>query len=333
MQQNKSLFFVIIGLAVLAVVGMAVFVLFFRDSIDEISALQAATPIQVVVAPGIKPWVDDAARKFNAGQTNTAITVIAADELVPGTKFRPTGQPPFPAAWLAEADFVPALAARNGYRFDNPQSVAGANLAWGAYTDKLDAFTQEYGELTWENIYPKATGPDGFRLVIASPHSTAEGLAALASAAAARAGSNTLTADDIGSVDAWLTETLGNHNAQPRAEPAQTLASVQGRSIGDAGLLSTASWRAAKLDQSGQFTVLLASPNVAFTYPFTIWADAPPDAQKTAEAFRQFLLAPEQQAALAQFGFDPAGSAGTDSVQLDGDAVQRLLNWANRTFN
>lgn len=335
MQQNKSLFFVIIGVAVLAVAGMVVFFLFFRDSIDEISALQAATPIQVVVAPGIKPWVDDAAREFNAGQSNAPVTVIAANELVPGTKFRPTNQPPFPAAWLAEADFVLALAARNGYQFDNPQSVAGANLAWGAYTDKLDAFTQQYGELTWENIYPKATGPDGFRLVIASPHNSAEGLAVLVSAAAAQTDGGTLTSANIGSADSWLTETLGNHNAQPRAQPAQTLASVQGRSIGDAGLLSTASWRAAKLDQSGQFTLLPASPNVAFNYPFAIWADAPPDAQKTAEAFRQFLLAPEQQAALAQFGFGPAGSAGTnpDSVQLDGDAAQRLVNWANRTFN
>lgn len=332
MQQNKSLFFVIIGLAVLAVIGMVIFFLFFRDSIDKISALQAQTPIQVVTAPGIKPWVDAAARKFNAGQSSPTITIIATDELVPGAKFKLTSQPPVPAVWLAEADFVLALAARNGYRFEDAQSVAGAGLAWGAYVDKLDTFTQTYGDLTWDNIVPKATGPDGFRLVIASPQNSAEGLAVLASAAAAHAGSNTLTAANIGSADAWLSETLGNHNALPRAAPAQTLASVQGRSIGDAGLLSTASWRAAKLDQSSQFTLLPANPPVSFNYPFAIWADAPPDARQTAEAFRQFLLAPEQQATLAQYGFNPAGS-NSESVQMDGDAAQRLLNWANRTFN
>jgi hypothetical protein len=330
--QNKLPFFVIIGVAVLFVVGMGLVYLVWPDSVSQLSPLQQETvALKIIVAPGIKLWADDAAQRFNAANPNTQISLEAANQLAPTGQFQPvTGSPP-PAAWLAEAGFVVDMAARDGYHFDDRQSVAGSALAWGGYSDKIEQFQQAYGELNWANIHTQAISRDGFRLVIASPKNTAEGLAALASAVAANLGQQTLTAADIGRADAWLTETLGNHNAQPIAKPAETLASVQGRSMAEAGLLTNASWQAAQLPQKTGFTILPADPPVSLDYPLAIRNDASPQEKQAVQSFRQFLLQPEQQQALATYSLSSTVT-GSTGVQLDGEAAYRLVSWADRAI-
>ncbi len=333
MQQNKVLFFGIIMLALVVVAGMILLFFFLPEPLSELVPLQQQVDINVVVAPGIKPWVDEAAKKFNQENREVQVTPVSANEMVPAGQFqtRPNSVPP--AAWLAEASFVVDMAAGDGYQFTDAQPVAGSSLAWGGYNDKIEQFNQVYGDLNWENAHAKATGRDGFKLVMASPQNTAEGLAVLIAATAAHLGTDTLTAGNVGSADAWLTETLGNNNAQPRSRPAETLASVQGRSIGDAGLLSVASWRSVNLNQSDAFSVLPAEPAVVLDYPFVIWAgnQSTPEARQAAQQFAQFLLEAEQQNALAAHGFDPAG-AGQSAIQVDGQAARRLLSWAGRVL-
>ncbi len=63
MQQSKTIFFGIIGLAVVVVVGMAIVGSFLTDSLD-LPTNSGEIEIQIVVAPAIKPWVDQAAREF-----------------------------------------------------------------------------------------------------------------------------------------------------------------------------------------------------------------------------------------------------------------------------
>lgn len=328
MRSNRTLFFGIIGLAVILVTGMII-----ASFLLPTTNLQQTT-IQVVVAPALKPWVEQAAQAFNQSERNVQVQILTANQLIPTGSFQiGATQTPLPAAWLAEASFVVDLARNEGLPFEDARSVAGTTLAWGGYADKLTDFEAAYGPLSWEAINAKATDPDELlKLVIAAPHNSAEGLAALISATAAQQGQNTLTGSEVGAANTWLTQTLGNHQAQTTvATPAQTFASVQGRTIGDLGLLSLASWRSAGLDQRADFTLKPVQPPVALDYPFALFAapNITPEQRQAALTFREFLLSPEQQQSLAAFFFEPAGSAG-GAVQVDADAVQRLLDWANR---
>jgi ABC-type molybdate transport system substrate-binding protein len=330
--QNKLPFFVIIGLAVLIVAGMGLVYLVWPKSATPLAPLQPEpVAVKIIVAPGLKPWADEAAQRFNAAHPATQISLEAAAQLSPTSQFQPLAGQTAPAAWLAEANFVVDMAARDGYRFDDRQAVASSVLAWGGYSDKIEQFRQDFGELTWDNIHAKAAGRDGFRLVIASPKNSAEGVAALASADAAHLAKESLTAADIGRADAWLTETLGNRNAQPIAKPAETLASVQGRSIAEAGLLTKASWQSAGLPQKTGFVILPLTPPISLDYPLAIRNGASPQEQKAVQSFREFLLQPEQQQALAAFGLSPA-AASAAGIKLDGEAASRLISWPSGPF-
>lgn len=335
MQQNKTRFFIIIGVAAIAVVGMiAASFLLTSGALGDVSALRQNIEISVVVAPPIEPWAEQAAQAFNQANPETPVKIVTALELIPGAQFRTDqAQSELPAAWIAEASFVVEMARDNGLQFEEAQSVASDSLAWGGYQDKLAQFSQNYGDLTWQNLHAKATGPDGLKLVIASPHNSAAGIAALASATAGYLESQTLSSSDIGAADAWLTETLGNRNATTPPTPAESFASVQGRTLGDAGLLSLAAWQKVKLDQAADFSLSPAEPNVTLDYPFVIWngAQANPKAQEVARSFRSFLLGQAQQDRLADYFFGPAAT-NPGGVQIDGATAVRLQSWANRVL-
>jgi ABC-type molybdate transport system substrate-binding protein len=334
MQPNRTTFFIIIGLAVVIVLAMVGASFFLAGSGGAVSTLTEKVSIQVVAAPAIKPWLDQVIEDFQRANANIQVKIVAADALVPTAQFRAVSpQTPPPAAWLAEASFVVDMAREEGLQFDDNQSVASTSLAWGAYNDKLNALTQEYGSLSWDTLHTKAISPAGLKLVIASPHNSAEGLATLISAAAAHLKLQKLSESEISAADAWLTELLGNRNAQTPPLPATAFASVQGRTLGDLGLLSLASWRSAGLDQSANFLLTPAESDVILDYPFAIWAgpQASPEAQEAARTFRRFLLEEAQQSRLANFSFEPAAPAQS-GVQADGAAAIRLQQWAERVL-
>ena len=56
MKQSKALFFIIIGVALLAVVAMVFVSLFWAGPLTNLSPLQQKTAIEVVVAPAIAAW-------------------------------------------------------------------------------------------------------------------------------------------------------------------------------------------------------------------------------------------------------------------------------------
>jgi hypothetical protein len=194
MQQNRTLFFAIIGLSILAVIGM-----FIGRSLVPAISTAGQVSIQVVVNPSLEAWARQAAQDYTQNNPNTRVEIIKVDTLIPTAAFN--NPQTVPAAWLAEASFVVDLARNEGLQFaDDSQSVASTTLAWGAYNDKLTQFNEDYGTLTWENLNAKATNPavnNGLKLVIASPKTSAEGLAALISATAANQGKTSLSANDV----------------------------------------------------------------------------------------------------------------------------------------
>lgn len=330
MQQNKALFFGIIGLAVLIVAGLIAARFFLADQI-ELPTLTEKVSIRVVVAPAIETWARQAAGAFNQKNPNTQVEIIRADGLIPEAQFRADPQNP-PAAWLAEATFMVELARNRGLSFQDAQSVASSGLAWGAFKDKQEAFVQEYGPLSWTSIHNKATAEDNLKIVIASPRNSAEGLAALISATGGRSLNKlSLSATDVSQSDAWLTQVFDEKtNIRPR--PAEEFATpALGRTIGDMGILTFASWRSFGLDKKSDFILTPAQPDVRFDYPLAVFSQASPAAQQAAIAFRAFLLDAGQQNSLNTVFLDPA-SASSAGVQADGDAVQQLLDLAGRVL-
>ncbi|NJN98140.1 MAG: solute-binding protein [Anaerolineales bacterium] len=328
MQQNKALFFGIIGLAVLIVAALIAARFFLADQI-ELPTLAEKVSIRVVAAPSIEPWARQAASAFNQKNPNTQVEIVRANGLIPDAQFRADPQNP-PAAWLAEATFMVELAGHRGLAFQDAQSVASSGLTWGAFKTKQDEFNQNYGGLSWEGLHAKAVSPeDGLNFVVASPANSAEGLAALISAAAATLKKDSLSGSDVSQADAWLTE-LFEINAKTPATPADNFATMR-VSAGDAGLLSLASWRRARLTENPDFTTSPAQPPVNLDYPLAIFSQASPAAQQAATAFRTFLLDAGQQNSLNTVFLDPASTASS-GVQADGDAVQRLLDLAGRVL-
>lgn len=328
MQQNKALFFGIIGLAVLIVAVLIAARFFLADQI-ELPTLAEKVTIRVVAAPSIETWASQAASAFNQKNPNTQVEIIRANGLVPETQFRSDSQNP-PAAWLAEATFMVELARNRGLAFQDVQSVASSGLTWGAFKAKQDEFNQTYGGLNWEGLHAKAVSPeDGLNFVIASPGNSAEGLAALISAAAAHLKKDNLSGSDVSQADAWLTE-LFKINAKTPATPADNFATMR-VSAGDAGLLSQASWQRAGLNKNPDFVISPAQPPVNLDYPLAIFGQASPAAQQAATAFRAFLLDAGQQNSLNTVFLDPASTA-SPGVQADGNAVQRLLDLAGRVL-
>jgi ABC-type Fe3+ transport system substrate-binding protein len=333
MRPNKFLFFLIVGLAVLIVAGMFVAAYFLLNEPLELPTIQEETPIQVVVAPSILGWAEQSAQTFNRDNPNSPVEIVSANSLIPENQFKadsPQAIPP--AAWLAESGFVVEMAADRGLQFeaDRP-SVASTSLAWGAYADKQKAFAETYGDFTWDNLHAKAvSSADFLTIVIASPHNRAEGLAALISATAAHLGKDSLTNSDVSQATPWLSETFAENSRIP-PKPAEAFATAQGRSLGDVGILSLATWRAAGLEERADFTLTPVQPDVRLDYPFAIWTGsrATPESRQAAANFHDFLLSEAQQQALPQFGFEPANGS-TPTVQIDGQAVWALLRWAER---
>lgn len=330
MQQNKALFFGIIGVAVFIVIALVAARFFLADQI-ELPTFTEKVSIRVVAAPAIKPWAEQAAQAFNQDNSKAHVEIVEAEGLIPTAQFRTGGQNPAPAAWLAEATFVVEMAADSGLQFNNLRPVAGTSLAWGAFSDKQEAFSQKYGPIGWTSVHSKATATGDFlTIVIASPQNSAEGLAALISAAAASLNKQSLSAGDVGQADAWLTETFRENVRLPiPPKPAEAFATTQGRSIGDAGILALASWRSAGLDKKADFVLTPAQPNINLDYPLAIFSQATPEAQQAAAAFGDFLLAESQQNSLSAFYLDRAGTTPA-GLQTDGQAALRLLDWARR---
>src|SRR5688572_19467428 len=100
MQPNRTLFFVIIGLALLLTIGVVAGGFLFFGSSGEMTPLgQTTSPIQIVVAPAIEPWVKDAAQVYNQTNAQAKVSVVAANSLIPVTQLQSTPQNPPVAAW------------------------------------------------------------------------------------------------------------------------------------------------------------------------------------------------------------------------------------------
>ncbi|MFQ5613005.1 MAG: hypothetical protein ACE5H9_12825 [Anaerolineae bacterium] len=357
MSRNRIFFVIVVGLA-LAFVGVA----FVAERLDLfVLPTRQALPIQVWVSPALHDWAEAAAADFESSRPGATVEIRVVDSLSFSDEFRRAEKAiqdgaadpgALPEAWLPEASFVVGLArAQANVPFEaTGQPVAYSSLVWGAFASREQVLVQRLGALNWQTVHEAAVvaaweelGGDPswrfFKLVIASPTRSPEGLAALLAAAATYHNRPDLDVSDVNDPAflAWLVEVVESvpsfNTLGPN--PAQEMA-TRGSSIGDVGLLTEAAWRRSGL--LGRQDFVTASPQftLRLDYPYTLRTDlAPGSAERDlAEAFGRFLLQ-EAQAGLAEYGFEAAGAGASvggaaQQVEVDGQVALTLLRRAEQ---
>lgn len=297
------------------------------------------TPIQVAVPAELTDWARDAADSFNSRNTDAEVTITSVNGL-PGIKqFERTLATDLPHAWVPEASFVAAIAAEEGIAFaPTGESIVKTDMSWGAFQSRADAL----GPLDWNKVSQASnagnwdqSGGDSswgyFKLTIASPTNSAEGLAALMSACASYHDVNTLTRAEVSDSNftVWMNdivESVPNFNTLG-SDPAGALAS-RGASVGDVGFLSTYAWNRSQIrDSSGEGFVLEPTRySVELDYPYVLRNRLESNEAEMAARFGDYLQ--QQSELLVEEGF-AIGSSG-NPIEIDGSTALALLRWAER---
>lgn len=335
MRNNRSLFFIIIGLALVVIVGV---LLLEQLGIYTLpSRAVAQTPIEVAVPADLADWARDAAESFNSRNADAAVTIISQNGLPAIRQFERTQIVDLPHAWVPEASFVAALAAEEGIAFAaTGESVVQTDMSWGGFESRTTAL----GILDWDTIHSAAAtghwatisnnGDWGyFKMTIASPTNSAEGLAALISASASYHKTDTLTTELVRdpALRAWLndiTESVPSFNTLG-SDPAGAMAN-RGTSAGEVGFLSTASWNRSRagLNNREPFVIQPAQYNVELDYPYVLRDRLESNEAEMAARFGSFLQ--QQSDELVDRGYSVGGSA--TPIQIDGPTALALLQWA-----
>jgi hypothetical protein len=302
--------------------------------------------VQVVVSPDLYGWAEANAREFNARHADAQVTVKPIDGLSAIDEFVETDTSLLPHAWIPEATFVTAIAQDRGLPFETTgQSMAASDIVWGSFSSREGVLVEKFGALDWQAVHEAAVSESWgqlggnlnwgyFKLAIASPTHSTEGLAALLSAVATYHNQSSIESGDIdGACLNWLLEVVSsvpNFNTLG-PEPAKSMA-ARGPSIGDVGLLSAAAWNRSEsgLNKWGVFVTANPEFTMRLDYPYILRSDLEDDAaeQEMVQRFGDHLLIKRDQ--LEGYGFDGNSTVSATLVQADVQAALALLRWAQR---
>lgn len=344
LQRRRVLFFLIIGLAIFVTLGALAAE---RLNIYTLpSRAVAQVPITVAVSPSVIEWAERAASDFNRSNQDAQISIVSANGLVAVDTFARLAPEERPHAWIAESTFVSAIAQDSGMTFiPYASSLAASELVWGGFGSRADAL----GTLDWQTIHDAATASGWsalngdanwgfFKLTIASPTNSAEGLAALLTAAATYHDTAQVTRSHVTDQAflAWLQETVDsvpNFNTLG-PNPAEALA-TRGPSVGDVGFLAAVNWFAVADDLNKWETFVTSEPHytMELDYPYLIRANLTSEEQAMVSRFGDYLARQSEQ--LSNAGFrtqQSSSSSGPNAVVIEADdeAVLALLRWADR---
>ena len=348
LRRQKTLFFTIIGIAVVAVVFMVAGEQMQLFSLPSRAVVK--TDVRVAMPAQLAPWARQAALDFNQRHADAAVSIIEISGMSAAQTYGQQPAEQLPEVWSPEAAFVLAIGRDEGAPyavepdFEQGGSLVHTDLAWGAF----DSRAQSLGSVDWPTVgraaetenWSQLGGEQNwgfFKLTIASPTHSAEGLAALLSAAASYHQHAEVTRADV--VDSafvqWLTPIVDSvpNFATLGADPAKALA-TRGPSVGDVGLLSGASWQRSLdgLQKWEAFDIRAPAYTVRLDYPYALRTDLTATERDIAERFFNFLL--DRTDELASEGFTSEVTAGAPQtstlVVVDDQAVLAFLRWAER---
>lgn len=306
--------------------------------------LRSQPPLEITVAvsPLAETWVRSAVDAFNASEPivnatrRVHVTVNTIDDL---SVWSDEGQRAWatthPSAW------IPASSASLGYANRLPletvePSLAQTVLAWGGFSDRVDALTDDGARpLDWDTIAQAAESGTwasvsadhaswgNIKLAFARPDGSTGGLAVLFSGAAAFnadpvLSGTTVVADDF---HVWMESILlgvPNYNTLG-ASVAKTLAS-RGVSVGEIALLPESEWLTSLSGNLENATnpIRLSYPvyQFVFDFPLARWQELTADEDAAVDALRDWLAGQHPEA----YGLRPAGRGLTETASVFANA-------------
>lgn len=294
---------------------------------------QPAVAITLAVSPTARQWIEAAVREFNAADLTLSsarrvqITVSEVDDLDLWREQFPWSASDHPDAWLPSASFSVGYAGSASLEIVQP-TTARTVLLWAGRTPRVAALgaafpgdpfgwgtAQQAAGQRWSSL-----GSDGGFVSFAFPLAdhTITGFAVLLSGAAAFAETPDLSSFRLAApVQDWLRpiiEGVPNFNSIG-ADAAAFM--VRSAANGDLGLAMENQWLNVL---AGRSDITVAYPEFAavFDFPLVQWTDdtTPAETREAVALFGDWLMLPEQQSRLPEFGLRPAASPPTQPGDL-----------------
>jgi hypothetical protein len=283
---------------------------------------EAGMPVTLVVAapPALEEWLKTSASDFSSQNSLIQIVVTPLRGMDADRRLNTiTSQPDI---WIAEADFVRAMAGSVPYE-TRGSPLAQDSFVWVASKNQ----TGLSASLDWAAIAQASAANPQFRIAM-PPLNSVEGMAACWSAAAGYHHQKDPGAAQISdpAFRKWLSDLA--QAAPDRNKAAYDQLATRPPQV-DVGLIQVR-----ELDQLSQGSFFSQPPeyNPIFNYPFYIrsnWQNTQPDEagarQSAAAKFRDYLLSAGPQGKLAAYNLQPArGQTPGQVPALDDSAVRAL---------
>jgi Ca-activated chloride channel family protein len=344
MNRTRIIFFVIIGLALVVVVGGLLWSQLGKEPEGTIEADFGSGPleIQVVSALPVAEWVQEVARQFNAEEHSLEgrpiqVTVTPMDGLTAKGRYEREEMEPFPTAWIPDSRYLVELVnaaykerlGRDVFLTDGEyraRPLAISLLAWGIYDSRVEVLEQRFEEISWQTIHEAATAPGGwgelggqndwgyFKLAISNPRKNISGLAAMVAAAGEYYGKTNITVDDVTNPEfqAWLAEIMSSMSDLSGGTYTVADLALFGYTTGDAGQLLESdllvNMQGIQTRWADPLRIVYPEYVTWFDFPFTVWMGPETTAleKNAALEFEAYLLSADVQRQALAYGLRPA---------------------------
>jgi Ca-activated chloride channel family protein len=344
MNRTRIIFFVIIGLALVVVVGGILWNLLSQEPDDTIDIDVGSGPleIQVVSALPVAEWVQEAARQFNAEENSLEgrpihVTVTPMDGLTAKGRYEREEMDPLPTAWIPDSRYLVELVnaaykerlGRDVFLTDGEyraRPLVISLLAWGIYDSRAEVLEQQFGDISWQAIHEAALAPGGwgelggqndwgyFKLAISNPRKNISGLAAMVAAAGEYYGKTNITVEDVTNPEfgAWLGEIMSSMSDLSGGTYTVADLALFGYTTGDAGQLLESdllvNMQGIQSRWADPLRIVYPEYVTWFDFPFTVWMGPETTAleKNAALEFEEYLLSADVQRQALAYGLRPA---------------------------
>jgi Ca-activated chloride channel family protein len=344
MNRTRIIFFVIIGLAIVIVIGGVLWTQPWKDGEgpDEPVVQDETLEVNVVAALPVADWVQDAARKFNEVQHTLEgypihVTVTPMDGLVAKGRYEQEEMDPLPTAWIPDSRYLVELVnavykerlGRDVFLTDGEyrtRPLATSLLTWGIYDSRASVLEEQYGEISWDTIHDAAIVPGGwgelggendwgyFKLAIPSPRKNVSGLQAMVAAAGEYYGKTNISVEDVTDpqFQAWLGEIMSSMSDLSGGTYTAADLALFGYTTGDAGLLLESdllvNMQGLQTRWAEPMSIVYPEYVTWFDFPFSVWMGPETTAleKNAALEFEAFLLSDAVQQQALAYGLRPA---------------------------
>jgi len=363
MNRTRIIFFAIIGLVLVIVIGGILWSQPWKDSEGPLEPIveDERLEVNVVAALPVADWVQDAARKFNEEEHTLEgypihVTITPMDGLVAKGRYEQEEMTPLPTAWIPDSRYLVELVnavykerlGRDVFLTDGEyraRPLATSLLTWGIYDSRAGVLEDAFGEISWSTIHDAAMAPGGwgelggegewgyFKLAIPSPRKSVSGLQAMVAAAGEYYGETSIGVEEVTDpvFQAWLGEIMSSMSDLSGGTYTAADLALFGYTTGDAGLLLESdllvNMQGLQTRWAEPMRIVYPEYVTWFDFPFTVWMGPETSAleKNAALEFEQFILSDEVQRDALAYGLRPANPA---VVVTEGNSL--FVQWADQ---